>query len=232
MTSTARHARRKRGSLSAEEILGAAMALLDRDGVAALTFNALGAELKASPTAVYRHFASRHDLLVAIADHLDGLSLAGYEPSGEWRADLRDLGWRAWRTATSHPAASSLAMTIVTGGVNELRAVDAVLEAVHQAGFEGAEAVLHYQAFANTVLGTASSHAARLSGLTDQPSAEGWVQAYEVGDVMHHPHVQRLMQELRVVDYDAVFEAIIDTYIAGLATIAQAQGVASDSLSE
>src|SRR5690606_22448545 len=62
--------RRKRGSLSPEEIVAAALAVLDREGEDTLTFAHLGEELKASPTAVYRHFASRADLVRAMADHL------------------------------------------------------------------------------------------------------------------------------------------------------------------
>ena len=83
--------RRKRGSLSTGEIVMASMRVLDTEGPAALTFNRLGKELRSSPTAVYRHYSSRQEILLAVAEHLDFLSLDKYSPTDDWRNDLTQL---------------------------------------------------------------------------------------------------------------------------------------------
>ena len=44
--------------------------LLDTGGVAGFSMPKLGRALGADPTAVYRHFASKDDLVLAIADRL------------------------------------------------------------------------------------------------------------------------------------------------------------------
>ena len=169
--------RLRRGSLSRDVIVETALRILDEDGVDALTFNRLGAELSAASTSVYRHFASRDQIIVAIADELDRISLEGYEPHDDWRESLRDLALRAWHTAESHPAAASMAMTRTTRGIHELRAVDAVLEAVHRAGWEGSEAVMHYATFTTSVLFSSAHYAARLLNEAAE-GREGWVQEY------------------------------------------------------
>ncbi|MEP6843352.1 MAG: helix-turn-helix domain-containing protein [Pseudolysinimonas sp.] len=199
------HSRRKRGSLSPDEIVAAALRLLDGEGESALTFTRLGAELKASPTAVYRHFASRQDLVLAIADTLDGISLDGYVPTDDWRADLNDLAWRAWKVAEEHPAAAAIAMGLNTNGINELRAVDAVLRALHMRGLRGRDAVAHYQVYSNLVLAAAAAHGARLASSQGEPTEGGWVQSYSPADPTRYPYAEAVKVELRLVDDKEIF---------------------------
>ena len=63
--------RRKRGSISAEEIVAGSLRLLDSEGEAALTFARLGTELKCSPTAVYRHFASKAQMFEGLIEFIE-----------------------------------------------------------------------------------------------------------------------------------------------------------------
>jgi AcrR family transcriptional regulator len=212
--------RRKRGSLSAEQIVAAAMSILDQEGESALTFSRLGEELQSAPTAVYRHFASREDLITAIADHLDGVSLDGYVPTDDWRTDLDDLAWRAWRTASAHPAAAAISLNLITNGMNELRAVDAVLRALHHAGLSGLEAVVQYQVYATMVLGAAAANGGRLAALAGKRASGGWVQVYAPVDPADYPYAEALKSELRVVDYEVVFATQIEMYLEALALVA------------
>ncbi|WP_407542594.1 TetR/AcrR family transcriptional regulator (plasmid) [Deinococcus radiomollis] len=52
---------------SAEEILAAAVELLEREGQGGLSLRALAAELHLSPNALYRYYPSREALLAAVA---------------------------------------------------------------------------------------------------------------------------------------------------------------------
>lgn len=215
----AQKTRRRRGSLSQDEILRAALSILDAEDDSSLTFNRLGEELGASPTAVYRHFASRSDLVRSISEHLDGLSLDGYEPTDDWRVDLWDLALRAWRTAQQHPAAAAISMYMNTGGMNELRAVDVILRALHMAGLSGMEAVAQYQVYANLVLGSSASEAARLN--SPGASQQGWVQNYEPADPANYPYADALRSELRLVDSNQVFRLQVEMFLRSLEILSQ-----------
>ncbi|MEO7123246.1 MAG: helix-turn-helix domain-containing protein [Lacisediminihabitans sp.] len=207
------HSRRKRGSISPDEIVAAALRLLDGEGESALTFTRLGAELKASPTAVYRHFASRQDLVLAIAETLDGISLDGYVPTDDWKFDLNDLAWRAWRVAEEHPAAAAIAMGLNTNGINELRAVDAVLRALHMRGLRGRDAVAHYQVYSNLVLAAAAAHGSLLASSYGDQTKEGWVQSYSPADPLRYPYAEAVKVELRLVDYKEVFSRQVAMFL-------------------
>ncbi len=60
--SSAGRARRGRDSLSRDVILEAARAIAVRDGLDGLTFQAIGRELEAHPTSVYRHYRDKDEL--------------------------------------------------------------------------------------------------------------------------------------------------------------------------
>ena len=203
-TSSASRRRLARGTLSRQSIVEAALGLLDEEGPEALTFARLGSALDASTTAVYRHFSSRDEIVVALAEELDRISLEGYEPAEDWRDSLRDLAWRAWRTASEHPAAASVAMHRTTRGIHELRAVDAVLQAVHQAGLRDQEAVMSYAVYAHLVISMCCQHATRLVCVAAE-GEEGWVQAYHPTDPTAYPYAVGAAAHLESIDHAEVF---------------------------
>lgn len=215
MAATVSRRRLARGTLSRQVIVEAALGLLDEEGADALTFARLGSALDASATAVYRHFSSRDEIVVALAEELDRLSLEGYAPHEDWRDSLRDLAWRAWRTASNHPAAASVAMSRTTRGIHELRAVDAVLEAIHRAGLRGEDAAMSYAVYAHLVLSVCSQHATRLVSMAAE-GEEGWVQVYHPTDPTAYPHAAQAAPYLPAIDHAEVFRRQIELVISDL----------------
>ena len=74
----------RRGSLTKELIVSESLRLLDEGGVDGFSLPKLGRALGADQTAVYRHFASKDDLVLAIADRLIDEGLTGLEPRECW----------------------------------------------------------------------------------------------------------------------------------------------------
>src|SRR5690349_23085020 len=77
-----------RPPLDRERILTAAEAIVAREGVGKLTMRRIGAELGADPTAVYRHFRNKDELLTQLADRMFG-TLPESDPDLDWRERLR-----------------------------------------------------------------------------------------------------------------------------------------------
>ena len=131
-----------RGSLTRELLVRESLRLLDEHGVTGFSLPKLGRALGADPTAIYRHFASKDELILAIADALIEEGLGGLEPSDCWVETLSEIARRARRTSLAHPAAASLTVYRTTQGPAEMRAVDLIIGALHQAGFTGKEAAV------------------------------------------------------------------------------------------
>ena len=61
-------ARKPRDSLNRSVIIEAGLAVVKREGLSGLTFQALGDELGAHATSVYRHFRDKDELLIGDLD--------------------------------------------------------------------------------------------------------------------------------------------------------------------
>lgn len=72
------------------DVLDHAVELLDTHGLAALTMRRLGSELGVQPSAIYHHFASKQELLAAVADEV---LARGARPrtAVEWDDRLREV---------------------------------------------------------------------------------------------------------------------------------------------
>src|SRR5690348_17626429 len=105
VTPAPRHKRRglRRGTLTPDRIVTESLRLLDTGGVAGFSMPKLGRALGADPTAVYRHFASKDDLVLAIADRLIEEALTGLRPQACW---LDSVDRKSTRLNSSHPSIS------------------------------------------------------------------------------------------------------------------------------
>lgn len=96
-----RPGRPARTVISANRILDAALALLERDGLDGLTMRAVARKLRVDPMALYHYFANRDEMLAAAAAR--AYSALTVELRGTWRQRLLAL------------ARAYLAMLVQTG---------------------------------------------------------------------------------------------------------------------
>lgn len=221
MTEThARHAGNglRRGSLTPELIVTESLRLLDTSGVSGFSMPKLGRALGADPTAVYRHFASKDDLVLAIADRLIEKATEGLIPHECWVETLIDAIRRLRRTYLAHPAAASLCSFRTTQRPAEIRAVNTLLEAVMAAGFRGREAAVVYRSLGDFAMSWCGGEAA-LQALPEELQAidrAAWTQAYRAVDKAEYPHIWEVRDDLPAVTCDDVFEGILSIVITGL----------------
>src|SRR5436305_9409483 len=124
MTSQVRAASPRAGRparLTPERIVDESLRLLDEGGVDGFSLPKLGRALGADPTAVYRHFASKDDLVLAIADRLIQEAMDGLPAHDCWVETVIDSTRPPRRTYLAHPAAASLSSVRATGPPAALR---------------------------------------------------------------------------------------------------------------
>jgi len=217
MTTT--NARRlPRGTLTPEMIVTESLRLLDTEGSDGFSMPKLGRALGADPTAVYRHFSSKDDLVLAIADRLISEAQAGLVPQACWLDSVEQVARRFRATCVAHPAAAALTAYRTTQGPAEIRAVDMIIGVVRQAGFDGAEAAVVYRAIADFTLAWAGSEAAFLALDADLQQADrsAWSRTYRAVDRDEYPHIWSLRDELPDVHDDDIFEMVLSFFLNGL----------------
>lgn len=135
----ARRSRPRVGGLSITRIVDAALDILREDGVDALTVRAVADRLETSSASLYRHIASRDELLALIADHVLGdLRLPPATP--DWRANAEALMRELRRVLLAQPLPPSAGRSRSGYGPNALRLIDAALGMFRDAGLTDGQA--------------------------------------------------------------------------------------------
>ncbi|MDH6708893.1 AcrR family transcriptional regulator [Kitasatospora sp. MAA19] len=163
----------KRGRLSRPLVLDAAVALVDREGLAALTMRRLAAELGVESMALYRYTPGKEALLDGLIEaffteinaRLRTTADTPAKGSGDrpdepaWRTELRRIARAFAAVAHSHPeilplvATRPLSVPVARRPPSMLVLTEHLLAVLGRAGFDDATALTVYRAFVAWNLG-------------------------------------------------------------------------------
>ncbi|MFE9425449.1 TetR/AcrR family transcriptional regulator [Kitasatospora sp. NPDC006697] len=194
--------------LSRERIVTAALALVDAEGLEALSTRRLANELSVSGPSLYNHFATKDELLDAVVDSVMGeVDLAMFVPGADWHDALR--AWaRSYRAAlAAHPQIVPVLAQGPGRRPNALRLADAVYGCLVDAGWPRGQATRIGALMRYFVTGSALGSFA--SGFPEDAAAYG-------AEYPHLGEAHRLAEHRARVD-EGAFELGLDALLAGLA---------------
>ncbi|MFF1480776.1 TetR/AcrR family transcriptional regulator [Streptomyces sp. NPDC058301] len=210
-------ARPRKPLLSHDRIVAAASALVDAEGLAAVSTRRLAAELGVSGPSLYNHFRTKDEILEAVADATSAqVDLSMFDP-----ATFRAEGARGWRTAlhdwavayravlTRHP---NIVPVLAQGPGRRpagLRLADAVFGAMVAAGWPPAQATHIGALMRYFVMGSALGSFAR--GFVDDETA------YDPADYPHLGQAHLLAERQEEID-EGAFETGLRALLDGLQT--------------
>ncbi len=166
---------RRRGprpTLSAADIVRAAVAVADTEGLAAVSMSRVAAELGNAPMALYRHVRNKEELLVLMSD------AALDEPpdvplSGDWREDLRAWAHDALAASARHPWYARLPVAGPPLGPRNLAWFDRALASLEPTGLPAGDRVLVVTSVLIFVQGQMRLGADLAAGYAADPDAFG-----------------------------------------------------------
>ncbi|MFC9432480.1 TetR/AcrR family transcriptional regulator [Nocardia sp. NPDC057030] len=141
-------------SLTKSDLGAAALAVIDRDGLPALTMRAVAKELHMATMALYRYVADREELEVLVVDQvLAGLDVATPAES-HWRDRLATLLERMRAAISAHPATVPLVPRHRKSSNGTLRWMEAMLSVLDDGGFTGPDRVIAQRTLVAFLLGS------------------------------------------------------------------------------
>src|SRR5712692_1735823 len=197
----------RRTPLSTERIVAAAVELIDRGGLEALSMRHLGAALGVEAMSLYRHFPSKTALLGAVVGRLLAELLLPVPGSAPWQALFRALARDYRQLLLRHPNAIPLLATLQLSNPGALGAAGAVMALLRNAGFD-ARTSFHVLATAESyVIGFAYWEAGTsgIRGSAPPPLPVG-----------ADPYIVENWSEISGADCAVEFEFGLDTFVAGL----------------
>jgi TetR/AcrR family tetracycline transcriptional repressor len=170
--------------LSRDVIVDAYLRIADGRRVGDVSLRRLGSELGVDPTAVYRHFRDKAEIVVAASDRLIEDATEGIEPTGSWRDDLRAILLAIRRAYVTHPA-PLLALQASPGPMPAAsRISNRMVGLLRDSGLDLEEAALAYETLESYTIGISL-----LDGVANEESLEGWRRAYSAEPPETHPHL-------------------------------------------
>ncbi|WP_169988934.1 TetR/AcrR family transcriptional regulator C-terminal domain-containing protein [Microbispora sp. H10836] len=158
--------------LSRDQIVRAAVELLDAEGLDALSMRKLGARLGAGATSLYWHVANKDELIELVMDEVYATVVL---PEGaDWRETARVFAYSMRQAVLGHPWSAGLIGVVPALGPNALTASDRLMGAFARAGFEGIDVDYAMTAVVSYTLGGTIPEVAFLSAVeaTGQSLAE------------------------------------------------------------
>jgi AcrR family transcriptional regulator len=132
---------RRPGGVTADDVVAAAIDIVDREGVDALTIRRVAEACGLSPMGLYRHVRDKDDLLDRIVDAVVGPGLQDLQASGPWDQQVADLFRYLRRLFLDHPGVAVLCVLRPTPVIGVARFYARILAALAEGGFTGTDAV-------------------------------------------------------------------------------------------
>jgi AcrR family transcriptional regulator len=199
----------KREALSRERILRQALAIVDREGLDAISMRRVGEALGVEAMSLYHHVANKAAILDGIFEIVLG-QLPAAQPSASWQATLRARA-RALRAALrAHPNALPIFATRPAVTPAAIAHVEAVLDVLQRAGFSADEAISALQVLTAFVVGHS------IAAYAPRPPDEASQPAYDRLDDKQFPRVREAARLLLTHDLEAELEFGLDALFAGL----------------
>ncbi|MCX4163499.1 MULTISPECIES: TetR/AcrR family transcriptional regulator [Paraburkholderia] len=220
MVKKARNTQRREESLSRDQIIETAIALLDSGGESGLTFRALSEQLATGPGAIYGHIASKSDLLIAASDAIVAGAMDASVDSATPEATIRAVALGMFDAIDAHPWVGS-ALTRAPGKLPAVRILERIGQQLRALGVPDEEQWVTVSALLSYILGVGGQNAANthlaLEQETDRSDfldevATMWSEL----DPDEYPFTRSVAGQLRTHDDRVDFLAGIDLILRGI----------------
>ncbi|MFJ8658736.1 TetR/AcrR family transcriptional regulator [Streptomyces sp. NPDC093795] len=134
-------------TLTQDQLAAAALAVIDREGLAALSMRVVAKELGMSPMGLYRYVTDREELEGLVAERV--LATVDATPPGPdtpWRERIEVMAGRLRDGVAAHPAAIPLTLSHRHRASGGLRWSETVLGILAEAGIDGERRVIALRA--------------------------------------------------------------------------------------
>jgi AcrR family transcriptional regulator len=202
-------------------VVRAALDLVDEDGLEALSMRRLGQALGRDPMALYRHAASRKELLAAVVELVLEEVEVFPDDDASWQEQLRRMAHELRRVCLRHP---NVVPVLVTGPLSTplglrptgtLKPLEQILRLLIDAGFTPVDALHVYRAFYGFLYGHILNEMQELIADPDENEAllRLGLQRLPLRDF---PHLRRMAPALLEYDGERELDQGVSILLAGL----------------
>jgi AcrR family transcriptional regulator len=198
--------------ISETAIVDEALALIEEQGLTALTMRGLGRRLGVEGMALYTYFRSKSELLDAAAERILAALDTDFDRSLPWQERIR-RGAMAWAGLQArHPQAFPLVYRggLTTHAVTNL--TEEMLDALRSAGFDERAAALAYQ----SVIVLVDAALLGRSSWTDEDLQAAWSRHAQAVDPATYPRFREVAPHAATLTWEEILDSGLDLLLRGL----------------
>lgn len=197
-------------SLTAADIAAAALQVIDRDGLAALSMRTTAAELGVGAMSLYRYVQDREALERLVVDQVLASVVTESTPRTSWDKRITRLAQNIRKAVGAHPSIVPLLMLHRHASLEVKRCAEAFLLLLTEAGFTGKRRVIALRTLVSYLNGALQAqHLGPLDGAGTKSLAESVADAY--------PLLTATARTARRIGPDEEFRSGIAIVLQGLA---------------
>jgi TetR/AcrR family transcriptional regulator, tetracycline repressor protein len=223
----ARPSKRRRDPISKDAIVAAAIQLLDREGLTALSMRKLADELGTGAASLYWHVGSKDGLLDLVMDEIIAEGKIPDPDPEHWQEQLKQIARDQRAASLRHPWIVRVSIGRIPMGPNALRYSERILAILRAAGLPPHLAVQGYLLLIATVNGfTIDETGVDDGAAADSPLPIDPADLQQVANMARDyiaslpaarfPNMTALADEFAFSDPDERFELLIDIFVDGL----------------
>ncbi len=188
----------------------AALRIVDRRGLDALTMRSVGEALRCEAMSLYKHVAGKQALLDLVAERVVA-EIQPPEANVSWDDRLRHIVHEWRRVALAHPNVFPLLATALPASPNALGPVETTLGALRGAGLGDDAAIGYFWAFVAYTTGALLAECAATTG-----AGSGSLSVPDAIDPGAFPHLAEVGVALSQCDFRVEFERGLEILIASV----------------
>lgn len=196
--------------LNRETLITAALAIVDREGLAALSMRRLGAELGVDPMAAYRHLPNKEALLDGVVEAVVAQIDLRTDPALGWRGQLRQIVDANLTVMLAHPNVVPLLAQRPLTTPRSMLLVEKALEIMSAEGIPLRDAILAINTMGMLTAGIAT---AMTSAREDAPSSDAMRDSFGSLPPETFPHI---VEAIRSEQYIESYGQLLDFWTEAL----------------
>jgi AcrR family transcriptional regulator len=198
-----------------EQVQAAALALVDAQGLAALSMRTLAAALGTGPMTLYNHVQDRNDLDGLVVDAVVAKIVWVREAREDWRDEVRVIATAVWQAVRAHPHVIPLILSRRSRSAPFLDLSEALLSALARGGHRDQALLAAFRAVTGFVMGFAQAELqGPLSAQTGGP--EEAIARFQALPAGRYPRLVEIATAAAASDPAVEFRAGLDALLAGL----------------
>jgi AcrR family transcriptional regulator len=207
----------RRAPLSRDRIVQAALRIMDREGLDAVSMRRVGRDLSVEAMSLYNHVRDKEDILDGICEQV--LSEFRTPQAGDWAEAIRAAAKEYRRLLLAHPTVITLMTERKRPFTNpdSLRAYEFALGVFRSAGLSEADSVKAFHVFGGFILGFVTMELGLMvGGPDDEEHARAHQEMARLAATADLPNLRAALPHFLECDVEGQFVFGLDLLIGGL----------------